>query len=175
MYLLGAGEYEYIDVIKEGERLIVDIDFRAEFEIARAGCTRKYNAILQVLPKIFVGKADRLEDIVCIVCNAAKVSLKNNRMPFPPWRTADYVKSKWLSPYTRTPAAAAAAPAPQQQQSATPPPLTIMDSTDLATEIENLVIETEKMATSPVTAGVKTPASSDGDTVFSMSEDDDSE
>lgn len=97
--------------------------------------------------------------MVYIVSDAAKQSLKKNGMPFPPWRRADYVKSKWLSPYTRT----------LPQQSVTPPSLTIMDSTHLA---ENLVIDTEKTATSPVIAGVKSPASSDhSDGVFSMSEE----
>ncbi|KAL8148863.1 uncharacterized protein LOC141708500 [Apium graveolens] len=167
-----AGVYDYVEVIKDAERLIVDIDFRAEFEIARLGCTKKYNAILQMLPEIFVGKADRLVKIIDIVSDAAKESLKDNRMAFPPWRRADYVKSKWLSPYTRT------VPAPQQQQqSVTPPPLTIMDSTDLASDIKNLVIQTEKTAASSVIAGVRSPAFSDhSDTVvFSMSEDEEAE
>jgi uncharacterized protein (TIGR01615 family) len=30
------GEYEYIDVIMEGDRFLIDIDFRSEFEIARS-------------------------------------------------------------------------------------------------------------------------------------------
>ncbi|KAK1399106.1 Translation initiation factor IF-2 [Heracleum sosnowskyi] len=157
-----AGEYDYVDVIKQDERLIVDIDFRAEFTIARS--TKKYNAILQILPHIFVGKADRLQKIVYIVSDAAKQSLKKNGMPFPPWRRADYVKSKWLSPYTRT------GPAPQQ--SVTPPPLTIMDSTDLTSDNQNVVIQTNETTTSPVIAGVESPASSDhSDTVFNLSEE----
>ncbi|KAG8389282.1 hypothetical protein BUALT_Bualt02G0212700 [Buddleja alternifolia] len=95
-----AGEYEYVDVIIENERLIIDIDFRSEFEIARS--TKAYKMILQTLPNIFVGKANRLEKIIHIVSEAAKQSLKKKGMPFPPWRKADYVKAKWLSPFTRT-------------------------------------------------------------------------
>ncbi|KAL2553733.1 Uncharacterized protein Fot_07352 [Forsythia ovata] len=45
-------------------------------------------------------KADHLEKIVDVVLNAAKQSLKKKGMPFPPWCKADYVKAKWLSPYT---------------------------------------------------------------------------
>ncbi|KAM7521648.1 hypothetical protein LguiA_011550 [Lonicera macranthoides] len=98
--LYPAGEYDYVDVIVEGDRLIVDIDFRSEFEIARS--TKTYKAILQTLPHIFVGKADRLERIIHIVSDAAKQSLKKKGMPFPPWRKAEYVKAKWLSSnYTR--------------------------------------------------------------------------
>ncbi|GAA0175357.1 hypothetical protein LIER_41902 [Lithospermum erythrorhizon] len=94
-----AGEYEYVDVVIGGERLIVDIDFRSEFEIARA--TKTYKSILQTLPVIFVGKSDRLQRIISMVMEAAKQSLKKKGMPFPPWRKAEYVKAKWLSAYTR--------------------------------------------------------------------------
>ncbi|KAL3517629.1 hypothetical protein ACH5RR_020218 [Cinchona calisaya] len=101
-----AGEYEYVDVLLEGDiRLIIDVDFRSEFEIARS--TKAYKSILQVLPTIFVGSADRLQRIICIVSEAAKQSLKKKGMPFPPWRKAEYVKAKWFSPYTRTTTTAA--------------------------------------------------------------------
>lgn len=85
-------------MIIEGERLIVDIDFRSEFAIARP--TKAYKLILQTLPGIFVGKSDRLEKIIGIVSDAAKQSLKKKGMPVPPWRKPGYVKSKWLSPST---------------------------------------------------------------------------
>lgn len=107
-----AGEYEYIDVIIEGERLLIDIDFRSEFEIARP--TKTYKTILQILPFIFVGKSDRLQRIVSVVSDAAKQSLKKKGMPVPPWRKAEYVKAKWLSPYTRNaPSSSSSSPPPQ--------------------------------------------------------------
>lgn len=86
-------------MIIKGERLLIDIDFRSEFEIARS--TKMYKSILQTLPYIFVGKADRLQKIVSLVSEAAKQSLKKKGMPVPPWRKADYVKAKWLSPHGR--------------------------------------------------------------------------
>ncbi|GMH29240.1 hypothetical protein Nepgr_031083 [Nepenthes gracilis] len=96
-----AGEYEYVDVILlGGERLLVDVDFRSEFEIARS--TGPYEAVLQCLPYIFVGKSDRLQQIVSIVSEAAKLSLKKKGMHIPPWRKAEYMRAKWISPYTRT-------------------------------------------------------------------------
>ncbi|XP_027365672.1 uncharacterized protein LOC113872366 isoform X2 [Abrus precatorius] len=95
-----AGEYEYIDVMMGKERVLIDIDFRSEFEIARS--TKTYITILQNLPYIFVGKCDRLQSIVAIVSEAAKQSLKKKGMHVPPWRRVEYVKAKWLSPYTRT-------------------------------------------------------------------------
>ncbi|MED6192575.1 hypothetical protein PIB30_011651 [Stylosanthes scabra] len=96
-----AGEYEYIDVLigNEKERVVVDVDFRSEFEIARP--TKAYKAILQTVPYIFVGKSERLQSMVGIVSEAAKHSLKKKGMPVPPWRKVEYVRAKWLSPHTR--------------------------------------------------------------------------
>lgn len=94
-----AGEYEYVDVIIDGERILIDVDFRSEFEVARS--TGAYKAILQALPYIFIGKSDRLGQIVSIVSEAAKQSLKKKGMHFPPWRRAEYMRAKWLSPFTR--------------------------------------------------------------------------
>ncbi|CAH8362904.1 unnamed protein product [Eruca vesicaria subsp. sativa] len=96
-----AGEYQYVDVIIDGERLLVDIDFKSNFEIARA--TKTYKSVLQTLPCIFVGKADRLQRIVNLICKAAKKSLTKKGLHVPPWRRAEYVKSKWMSPYVRGP------------------------------------------------------------------------
>nr|GMD59710.1 uncharacterized protein LOC109185906 [Ipomoea batatas] len=119
--LIPAGEYEYIDVIVEGERVLIDVDFRSEFEIARS--TGSYKAILQLLPFIFVGKSDRLQQIVSIVSEGARLSLKKKGMHMAPWRKAEYMKAKWLSPYTR------ASPPP-------PPPPIEADPEPEAVEIE---------------------------------------
>ncbi|XVF63012.1 hypothetical protein PTKIN_Ptkin09bG0054700 [Pterospermum kingtungense] len=94
-----AGDYEYIDVVVEGERVLIDVDFRSEFEMARS--TGTYKAIVQSLPFIFVGKPDRLDRIVSIVSEAAKQSLKKKGMHLPPWRKAEYMRAKWLSQFTR--------------------------------------------------------------------------
>lgn len=94
-----SGEHEYIDVIIKGERLLIDIDFRSEFEIARP--TKSYKAILQTLPCVFVGTPDRLRRIIGILSEAAKQSLKKKGMHIPPWRKPEYIKAKWLSPHIR--------------------------------------------------------------------------
>lgn len=86
-------------MIVNGERFLIDVDFRSEFEIARQ--TNAYKALLQSLPLIFVGKSDRIRQIVSMVSEAAKQSLKKKGMHFPPWRKADYMRAKWLSSYTR--------------------------------------------------------------------------
>ncbi|KAG0570390.1 hypothetical protein M758_6G153200 [Ceratodon purpureus] len=100
-----GGDYEYIDVVFEGatgksERIIIDIDFRAQFEIARP--TVSYNAVVQVLPTVFIGKVDRLLQIVNIMSDAVKLSLKKRGMPLPPWRKPEYMRAKWFSSYRRT-------------------------------------------------------------------------
>lgn len=96
-----AGEYEYVDVILDGERYLLDVDFRSEFEIARS--TKTYRSVLQLLPSIFVGKENRLQQIVTFVSDASKQSLKKKGLHFPPWRKAEYMRAKWLSPYDRSP------------------------------------------------------------------------
>lgn len=98
-FLKFSGEYEYIDVIVNGERILIDVDFRSEFEIVRQ--TNSYKALLQSLPFVFVGKSDRVRQIVTMVSEAVKQSLKKKGMHFPPWRKADYMRAKWLSSYTR--------------------------------------------------------------------------
>ncbi|GLJ18789.1 hypothetical protein SUGI_0335460 [Cryptomeria japonica] len=99
-----AGDYEYIVVNTEApslkynsnDRLLVDIDFRSQFEIARP--TAEYSALLQMLPSCFVGRADQLRAMIKIMCDAAKISLKAEGLHLPPWRKYRYVEAKWLGP-----------------------------------------------------------------------------
>ncbi|KAK1681991.1 hypothetical protein QYE76_042839 [Lolium multiflorum] len=97
-----AGEHEYIDAVL-GEtstaRLIVEVDFRSEFEVARS--TKAYRAVLQALPSLFVGTPDRLGQIVAVVAEAARQSLKKKGLHFPPWRKPEYMRAKWLSAHVR--------------------------------------------------------------------------
>lgn len=102
---LPAGDYEFIDVIVEDkngkhDRFIVDIDFKAQFEIARA--SSRYSQLLNVLPRLYVGRAERLKQILMIMSNAAKRSLKDQGLHLPPWRKQRYMHAKWFSSYRRT-------------------------------------------------------------------------
>lgn len=96
-----TGEYEYIEVRIEGEnygdpvRLIVDIDFRSQFELARP--TEYYRELTDSLPVIFVGTESKLCKIISLLCSAAKQSLREKGLHVPPWRTTSYMQSKWLS------------------------------------------------------------------------------
>ncbi|KAJ7971272.1 Protein of unknown function (DUF506) [Quillaja saponaria] len=99
-----GGDHEYIDVVNynssgSSERLIIDIDFRSHFEIARA--VESYDRILNSLPVVYVGSFTRLKQFLGIMVEAARSSLKQNSMPLPPWRSLAYLQAKWQSPYQR--------------------------------------------------------------------------
>lgn len=98
------GEYEFVEVVmREGERekeekmmrLIIDIDFRTQFELARP--TSEYQELINALPLIFVGSEEKLEKVIAVICSAAKQSLRERGLHIPPWRRASYIRSKWLS------------------------------------------------------------------------------
>lgn len=103
-----AGGYEYIEVMSTAKagagnvdgkaastRLIVDMDFKSQFELARP--TPTYTELINTLPSIFVGNEEKLYTIISVICTAAKQSLKERGLHIPPWRKAQYVQSKWLS------------------------------------------------------------------------------
>lgn len=77
------------------ERLIVDIDFRSQFELARP--TQYYKEMIDSVPIVFVGNEERLCRIISLLCSAAKQSLRQRGLHVPPWRTTNYMQSKWLS------------------------------------------------------------------------------
>lgn len=85
--------------VGQDDRLIVDIDFRSHFEIARA--VDSYQRIMESLPVVYVGTVARLNQFLQVMVDAAKFSLKQNSMPLPPWRSLNYLQSKWLSPHKR--------------------------------------------------------------------------
>lgn len=100
-----AGDYEYIDIILsdteigQDDRLIVDIDFRSHFEIARA--VDSYQRIMESLPVVYVGTMSTLNQFLQVMVDAAKFSLKQNSMLLPPWRSLSYLRSKWHSQHKR--------------------------------------------------------------------------
>ncbi|XVF25794.1 hypothetical protein REPUB_Repub13aG0244200 [Reevesia pubescens] len=93
-----SGEHSFLDVIensRKGEvRVIIELNFRAEFEIARA--SEDYNRLVQRLPEVFVGKVERLSNVIKILCLAAKKCMKEKKMHMGPWRKHRYMQAKWL-------------------------------------------------------------------------------
>ncbi|XVE83324.1 hypothetical protein DITRI_Ditri16bG0079700 [Diplodiscus trichospermus] len=95
-----GGDYGYIDIVMENEsgdtvRLIVDTDFKSQFELARP--TPTYKQLTDALPSIFVGTEGKLNKIISVLCSAAKQSFREAGLHVPPWRTTTYMQSKWLS------------------------------------------------------------------------------
>ncbi|KAJ4703489.1 Protein of unknown function (DUF506) [Melia azedarach] len=101
-----SGEHTFIDVMensstKKGEvRVIIELNFRAEFEMARAN--EEYNKLVLRLPEVFIGKVERLTNVIKILCTAAKKCMKEKKMHMGPWRKQRYMQAKWLSPCERT-------------------------------------------------------------------------
>jgi len=119
---MSPGEHNYVDVVVESKngkkgptRVVIEPNFRAEFEMARANS--EYNGLVSNLPEIFVGKAERLRTVIRIMCGAAKKCMKDNRMHMAPWRKHKYMQAKWLgtcekiTPGLLSPAAAVSATA----------------------------------------------------------------
>ncbi|XP_057867736.2 uncharacterized protein LOC131074996 isoform X1 [Cryptomeria japonica] len=100
-----GGCYEFIDVllpsddVNNHQRVIIDIDFQSQFTIARP--VSQYEAILRLIPLIFVGSSTKLEQILQFMAEAAKVSLKQSSLIVPPWRKLEYIRAKWFSAYRR--------------------------------------------------------------------------
>ncbi|CAL9124757.1 unnamed protein product [Musa hybrid cultivar] len=94
------GDYEFIDIVMvDGNgvsaRIIIDIDFRSQFELARP--TLAYTQLSSILPPIFVGKEEKLKKVVSLLCSAAQQSLRERGLHIPPWRRSSYMQAKWLS------------------------------------------------------------------------------
>ncbi|KAI4299388.1 hypothetical protein L6164_032854 [Bauhinia variegata] len=100
-----SGENTFLDVIdnsssKQGDmRVIIELNFRAEFEMARA--SEDYNRLVRWLPEVFVGKAERLTNLIKILGMAAKKCMKEKKMHMGPWRKHRYMQAKWLGPCER--------------------------------------------------------------------------
>ncbi|KAH7447001.1 hypothetical protein KP509_01G086100 [Ceratopteris richardii] len=77
-----------------------DIDFRSQFEIARP--TQSYIDLIACLPVILVGSAEKLSQVLSILADEAKLSLKNNKIYVSPWRSLSYMRCEWLYPLERS-------------------------------------------------------------------------
>lgn len=74
--------------------MVIELNFRAEFTIARAG--EDYYQLTNQLPEVFVGKIERLRAVVKILCSASKKCMKERKMHIAPWRKQKYMQAKWL-------------------------------------------------------------------------------
>lgn len=119
-----AGTYEYVDVVappsaatdaRQRARYIVDADFRAGLEVARA--TPEYAAVVAEVPaSAVVAREESVGRAVRVASDAARRSLRAHGLHVPPWRKTRYMLAKWLGSYKRStatsPQAAAAGAMP---------------------------------------------------------------
>ncbi|PSS04787.1 DNA mismatch repair protein like [Actinidia chinensis var. chinensis] len=110
-----SGEHTFLDVVepsaskKTEVRVIIEINFRSEFEVARA--SEEYKQLTKKLPEVFVGKVERLHNLIKILCSAAKKCMRESKMHMGPWRKHRYMQAKWLTA-ARERAVEAASPLP---------------------------------------------------------------
>ncbi|XP_062181470.1 uncharacterized protein LOC133885743 [Phragmites australis] len=117
------GEHTYVDVVvptRSGKavRVVIELNFRAEFEMARGGA--EYKALVASLPEVFVGRSEKLRNVIKVMCAAAKQCARENNMHMAPWRKHRYMEAKWLGTSERvapgTGAGAAVAVGPPEKQ-----------------------------------------------------------
>ncbi|KAK9678053.1 hypothetical protein RND81_11G185000 [Saponaria officinalis] len=96
-----SGQHTYLEVAensisnKEEARVIIELNFRAEFEMGRA--SQEYNQLIKKLPQVYVGKQEKLRKIIKVLCSAAKKCMKDKKMHLAPWRKNEYMQAKWLN------------------------------------------------------------------------------
>ncbi|CAK7327874.1 unnamed protein product, partial [Dovyalis caffra] len=96
-----GGKHEYVEMIastsgrKKPIPYLIELEFIDQFEIAKA-CDEYRNLVAQ-LPEYYIGKADYLNVIVGILCDAAKRSMKDKKLHMGPWRKRSFMQMKWSS------------------------------------------------------------------------------
>eukprot|EP00898_Chlorokybus_atmophyticus_P002957 jgi/Chlat1/3662/Chrsp24S00278 len=98
-----GGSHEFIEVYQDdgssyysSDRcMIVDVYLKEQFEIARP--TLEYTTTLCRLPRTFSGWPSRLCSMVEVMCSSMTRSLGQSGMHCPPWRSREYMLSKWFA------------------------------------------------------------------------------
>ncbi|KAL5982866.1 hypothetical protein ACLOJK_016944 [Asimina triloba] len=97
-----GGKHEYIDVIirggadgKKEARFVVELDFRAEFEMAKA--CEEFQKLTSQLPESYVGRPEHLNTLVRVVCGACKRSMRERKIHMGPWRKKKFMQMKWAA------------------------------------------------------------------------------
>ena len=104
MVLTSAGKHEYIEVLvstsgrKKQIPYLIELEFSDQFEIAKA--CEDYRRLISQLPKYYIGKADYLNAIVGVLCESAKISMKEKKIHMGPWRKRSFMQMKWSSSST---------------------------------------------------------------------------
>ncbi|WRX20234.1 Protein of unknown function PDDEXK-like - like 10, partial [Theobroma cacao] len=84
---------KYLGGKKKQIPFVIELEFRDQFEIAKA-CDQ-YSKLVEQLPKCYVGKADYLNAMVGVMCDAVKRSMKEKNLHMGPWRKRSFMQMKW--------------------------------------------------------------------------------
>ncbi|CAI0556537.1 unnamed protein product [Linum tenue] len=101
-----GGKHEYVELMastsarKKRIPYVVELEFKAQFEIAKP--CGEYRRMVSLLPEYYIGKADYLNAIVRILCEAAKTSMKEQKIHMGPWRKRSFMQMKWSSSSQKT-------------------------------------------------------------------------
>ncbi|KFK40439.1 hypothetical protein AALP_AA3G373400 [Arabis alpina] len=120
-----AGEHEYIEIVdrsgskKVEMRVVIELSFRAEFEIAKG--SEDYKKLIGRLPEVYVGKTERLRSLIKILCIAGKRCLRDKKMHMGPWRKHKYMQAKWLGTCDRSSSLEAAVSETTEPENWVPP------------------------------------------------------
>ncbi|KAK2998482.1 hypothetical protein RJ639_023951 [Escallonia herrerae] len=134
-----SGEHTYMEVVdnsssKKGEiRIVIELNFRGEFEMARAG--EEYNRLANKLPVVFVGKIERLRALIKILCAASKRCMKERKMHMAPWRKQKYMQAKWHG---------------KRERSAPPPVLPVVERLDQPSRRRSSMLTFDLLENSPL-------------------------
>ncbi|KAF4348295.1 hypothetical protein F8388_000531 [Cannabis sativa] len=102
-----GGEHKFIDVVEENKninqdvRVIIEVNLRSEFELGTKVSSEEYKELVQLIPELYIGKAERLKMVINVMCFAAEKCIEQKKMHLAPWRTYSYMCDKWLGPYKR--------------------------------------------------------------------------
>lgn len=76
--------------------VVLDPHFKSQFDIQNP--TVAYSGIMEALPDAFIGRRDRLELLVEILCGEMQRSFQTMQRALPPWRGFQAMLLKWKSP-----------------------------------------------------------------------------
>jgi len=73
---------------------VVELGLKDHFAVSAP--TPNFQVVLESLPSVYVGSAERFASLVVYISQQLAISFKVKGMPLPPWRTAASLLSKWF-------------------------------------------------------------------------------
>ena len=87
-------QHELLIIAERHQDTIINCHFKDQFKIGQH--TLQYQQVLDCLPDLFVGSANRLVPLVELLCSEMALAFKESGVTCPPWRQPRSMISKWL-------------------------------------------------------------------------------